>query len=107
MTSDDARLDVASGDREVRLPEIPGIIDGWMGVYPEAGGNVSFRVVIGISDGHTSRRDLVELIISAGHAEDLACALTQHRAGLISDADPMSSFPCHIGFFPNATMSAA
>jgi hypothetical protein len=78
-----------------------------MNVYPGAGGDVSFRVVFGVGNGQTARRDLLELIISADHAVDLIRALTKHGAGLMGDNGPMSSFGCQIGFCPDAPTIAA
>src|SRR5260370_15972370 len=99
MTRNDPRLAAMALDPHgVRLPEIPGIIDGRMAVYPGTGSSVSFRVIVGVSDGRTVKRDLIELIIGAEPRKGLTCALTQHRAGITSDADSMPSSPCHIGF---------
>jgi hypothetical protein len=77
---------------------IAGLIEGSMTILPEPGGGVSFRVLIGVGGKQAAERDLLELIISAGHIADLSRALAGHGAG---------SLPCHIGFSRNAVSAAA
>lgn len=108
MTENFSHLDkVMLPSRDNIPPEIPGIIDGTMTVHPEPGGNVSFRVVIGIDDGQTAKRDLLELIIGPSYIGNLSRALTGQDISIAGGSDPVPSFPCHIGFCRNAISSAA
>jgi hypothetical protein len=89
---------VSSGYRGAPLPEVPGIIEGWMTVHPGPGGSVSFRVVIGIGGSQAAMGDLLELVVSAENVGGLGHALAGRDRRISSGADAAPSFPCHIGF---------
>jgi hypothetical protein len=78
-----------------------------MTMHSDLGGSVSFRVLIGVGGGRNTKRDLLELIISAEQIGELTRILADHNAGIVGDSDPMPSFPCHVGFCRNAVSSAA
>jgi hypothetical protein len=76
-------------------PPVPGIIDGSMTVHAEPGGGVSIRVVIAAGLDPAGQCGLIELVIGAENAGELARAVFAGRG----QDQPL---PCHVGFGQHA-----
>jgi hypothetical protein len=108
MSRSDAWCDnVAPCQYVIPLPEIPGIVEGWMTVYPGVAGSVSFRVIVGVGEGQTAKHDLLEFVISAENATELVHALMCRGTRIAREDDPLSSFPCHVGSCTDAGTGTA
>jgi hypothetical protein len=80
----------------LRPDGVPGIIDGYMTINLEPGGDLSFRIIIG-GDGRRRRGDLLELIIGSDQIGVLSRALAGDSTAS-NGAEQAPLLPCHIGF---------